>query len=394
MSQTITILGATGSIGSSTLSVMAENPTKFNLYAVSANSNVSRMLEICLQHKPKVAVMTDDVAAQKLSDLLKKDCLDIQILSGANALIEVATAPEVDQVMAAIVGGAGLLSTLSAIKANKKVLLANKESLVMSGELFMQELASSQAELLPIDSEHNAIFQCMPHQFKIGKSKLNGVRRILLTGSGGPFRTTPLEELPFKTPKEALLHPNWSMGAKISIDSSTMMNKGLEWIEAKWLFGIDDDKLEIVIHPQSIIHSMVEFEDGSVLAQMGSSDMRIPIAYSMGFSDRINSGAKYLDFTSLGKLEFEEPDDTRFPALSLTKQAWNLGGGATVILNAANEIAVSAFLNNKIKFTDIVNVIESSLSNISNVEITNINKVIDLDTVSRIYANEYIQGLK
>jgi len=382
--QGVCVLGATGSIGTSTLDVIARHQEKFELIAISANSNVDKMLEICHQHRPKIAVMVDEISADELDKKLE---LDIKIESGPRALDAIATLDTVDYVMAAIVGDAGLSSALAAIRAGKNLLLANKESLVMSGQIFMAELAKSKARLVPIDSEHNAIFQCLPDDFTIG-SELKGVKRILLTGSGGPFLNSDIKSLDAKTPAEAISHPNWDMGAKISVDSATMMNKGLEWLEAKWLFGIADQALQIVIHPQSIIHSMVEFVDGSILAQLGKSDMRIPIAHAFGLPQRIKSGVAGLDFYDLPELQFKKPDLDRFPCLRLAEESWQRGGTATTVLNAANEVAVEKFLQGKIKFTKIARIIEDTLTDMQIEDILSLEQVLTADKAARFMAQE------
>ena len=335
----ITILGATGSIGVSTLDVLRRHPNDYRVVALTANRDVERLLTQCQEFKPDYAVMADNAAAKELAEQVNDAGLRTEVLAGAKNLEHVSALAETDYVMAAIVGAAGLLPTLAAARAGKRVLLANKEALVMSGHLFMQAVRENGAELLPIDSEHNAIFQCMPQDYRSGMDA-KGVRRILLTGSGGPFRDTAPELLEAVTPEQAIAHPNWSMGRKISVDSATMMNKGLELIEACWLFDVGPDKVEIVVHKESVIHSMVDYMDGSVLAQLGNPDMRTPIAHALAWPERIDSGVDALDMFSVGQLNFERPDLERFPCLRLADEAIRAGGTASAILNAANEIAV------------------------------------------------------
>lgn len=346
--KSVTILGATGSIGVSTLDVIAQHPERFSVFALSACRNVERLFQQCQTFKPRYAVLTDPQAAEQLYALLQQVDLPTQVLVGESALCQIASDPEVDYVMAAIVGAAGLKPALAAAQAGKRVLLANKEALVMSGQLFMDAVQASGAELLPIDSEHNAIFQCLPTQ-----SRQQGVQKLVLTASGGPFRTWAKELLNHVTPAQAVAHPNWSMGRKISVDSATLMNKGLETIEACWLFNVSMEQIEVVVHPQSTIHSMVTYCDGSVLAQLGNPDMRTPIAYALGYPERLVSGVKPLDFIQLARLDFERPDTERFPCLRLASEAHQTGGYATIALNAANEEAVQAFLNEQIGFMDI-----------------------------------------
>lgn len=401
--QNIVILGSTGSIGQSTLDVLALHPDRYRVYALTANSSVELLLQQCIKFQPKVAVLRDEVAAEKLSQALKKLQLSIQVESGDAALENVASDETVDVVMAAIVGAAGLLPTLAAVKAGKRVLLANKEALVMSGHLFMSLVRENNAQLLPIDSEHNAIFQCMPmagasEELSPGVMPAEvfskrGVRRILLTASGGPFLNTPLEQLLDVTPNQACAHPNWDMGRKISVDSATMMNKGLEVIEACWLFDATPDQVEVVIHPQSVIHSMVDYQDGSVLAQLGNPDMRTPIAYGLAWPERITSGVSPLDIFSAKRLDFETPDVERFPCLALAYQAMKAGGMATCTLNAANEVAVDAFLNEQIKFTDIPSVIEKVLSDITVEAAASLDLILQNDQLARQQAHEIVAGL-
>lgn len=392
--QLITVLGATGSIGVSTLDVIARHPQKYQVYALSANTRVDPLLAQVREYRPRYAVMRDESAAEQLQARLRAEGLDhTEVLSGEQGLIRIASAPEVDTVMAAIVGAAGLAPTMAAVAAGKKVLLANKESLVMAGHLFMQAVADTGAVLLPIDSEHNAIFQCMPHRYQQGARGLladEGVRKILLTGSGGPFRQLPLDRLPEVTPEQACAHPNWVMGRKISVDSATMMNKGLEMVEACWLFDTSPDRIDIVVHPQSVIHSMVEYVDGSVLAQLGNPDMRTPIAHGLAFPERIESGVASLDIIATARLDFEAPDFQRFPCLRLAVEAVERGGTAMAALNAANEVAVDAFLNHRIRFTDIPVIIEHVLGNMPIVEPEALLQVQAADSEAREQALRYI----
>ena len=358
--QMLSILGATGSIGISTLDVVARHPERFQVFALSGHSKIEELAAQCRQFKPQYAVASDETKADQLQQLLAPECPDTQILSGVEGLCQIPTDPSVDTVMAAIVGAAGLLPTLEAAKSGKRVLLANKESLVMAGPLFMNAVKQGGGTLLPIDSEHNAIFQCLPPEF--GVEHRGGVRKILLTASGGPFRKTALNTLSAMTPEQACAHPNWEMGRKISVDSATMMNKGLELIEACWLFSISPKDVDVVIHPQSIIHSMVEYVDGSVLAQLGNPDMRTPIAHALAWPERIDSGVGSLDIIAAAQLDFEAPDLQRFPCLALAMEAARIGGSAPTILNAANEIAVDAFLNQQIPFTGIAEVVGGVLN--------------------------------
>ena len=343
----ITILGATGSIGLSTLDVIARHPSRFKVFALTANHSVDKLFHQCLQFQPRYAVMADEASANQLAQQLRQHDCATEVLAGEQALADVAAHSDTDYVMAAIVGAAGLVPSLAAAKAGKRVMLANKEALVMSGKLFMDTIAQSGAELLPIDSEHNAVFQCLP------VDKCNGVEKVLLTASGGPFRTWAAERLNAVTPEQAVAHPNWSMGQKISVDSATLMNKGLEVIEACWLFNVPASQVEVIVHPQSTIHSMVAYNDGSVLAQLGNPDMRTPIAYALGWPQRLPSGVKPLDLLSVARLDFEQPDMKRFPCLGLAYEAHERGGYATVALNAANEMAVQAFLERRISFQAI-----------------------------------------
>ena len=386
----VAILGSTGSIGVSTLDVLQRHADRFRVVALAAHQDVETLFQQCLTHEPAYAAMADPDAAERLRKRLQSAGRPLEVLAGAAGLARVAALPEVSYVMAAIVGAAGLLPTLAAAQAGKRVLLANKEALVMAGALFMAAVREHRAELLPIDSEHNAIFQCLPPTFAAEGLAAAGVRRILLTGSGGPFRTTPLEQLPDMTPEQACAHPNWRMGRKISVDSATMMNKGLEVIEAHWLFGAAPEQIEVVIHPQSVIHSMVEYQDGSVLAQLGCPDMRTPIAHALAWPHRLASGSAFLDFTQLAKLEFQAPDFVRFPSLKLAFAALAEGGTAPTILNAANEIAVQAFLDGKIRFTDIAAVVQVTLERVNSRAATTLAVILDADAQARAVACEQI----
>jgi len=387
--QGITILGSTGSIGVNTLDVISRHPDSFKVVALTANSQVERLFNQCQQFRPAYAVMADETAATQLAERIRLADLPIEVLAGIDGMVQVSQLNNVEQVMAAIVGAAGLFPTLAAAKAGKRVLLANKEALVMSGHLFMDAVKQHQAELLPIDSEHNAIFQCMPSSFDNGLEDV-GVRRILLTGSGGPFRTTALDELANVTPEQACAHPNWDMGRKISVDSATMMNKGLELIEACWLFNTTPDHVEIMLHPQSVIHSMVEYVDGSVLAQLGQPDMRTPIAHAMAWPKRIDSGVERLNLIDVARLEFEKPDLQRFPCLRLAEQAARAGGTTPAILNAANEIAVTEFLNNKIRFTDIAPLVEDVMTQIPTMAANDLDTILQADREAREHARRWI----
>jgi 1-deoxy-D-xylulose-5-phosphate reductoisomerase len=387
----VTILGSTGSIGVSTLDVLARNDQQFSVYALAANRSVDKLFEQCQQFQPQVAVMLDENAAQQLQDLITQAGLTTRVESGAAALEAIASADDTDYVVAAIVGAAGLLPTLAAAKSGKRILLANKEALVMSGALFMQAVEENNAVLLPVDSEHNAIWQCMP----VGDTQqyhfdCQGVRRIILTASGGPFRDTPLEEFVNITPAQAVAHPNWSMGQKISVDSATMMNKGLEVIEAHWLFGMPSDKIEVILHRQSIIHSMVDYDDGSVLAQMGNPDMRTPIANTLAWPERIDSGVAPLDLVAAGRLDFSAADFERFPCLELAYQALDAGGTSTAILNAANEVAVETFLNHGCRFTDIADTIRAVLNGMKAQPATDLQQVLEDDATARLLAKDYL----
>nr|WP_274620472.1 1-deoxy-D-xylulose-5-phosphate reductoisomerase [Colwellia maritima] len=389
------ILGSTGSIGQSTLEVVRLHPEKFNIVSLSAHASIEKIVEQCIEFCPQTVVIGSAHAAQKLSlRLLEENLSAIQVNYGSEALLDIAHNPESDTVMAAIVGAAGLMPTLAAVKAGKRVLLANKEALVTSGAIFIEAVKQSGAELLPIDSEHNAIFQSLPwqEQARVGHCQLNqnGISKILLTGSGGPFRTWDFSELETVTPAQACAHPNWDMGRKISVDSATMMNKGLELIEAKWLFNVDVEDIQVVLHPQSTIHSMVQYIDGSVIAQMGNPDMRTPIAHALAYPERIDSGVAPLDFFSTGSFEFQAVDFKKYPNLKLAIEACKSGQGACTALNAANEIAVHAFLDEKIKFNDIFKINETSVKKFVSEQVSNINEVISLDTRAREFAKQLL----
>ncbi|OZB18884.1 MAG: 1-deoxy-D-xylulose-5-phosphate reductoisomerase [Marinobacter sp. 34-60-7] len=384
----ITILGATGSIGLSTLDVIRRHPDRFSIHALTASTRAPEMATLCREFRPALAVMADERAAEELGGLLA-DLPDVRVASGETGLSEAASDPAVDTVMAAIVGAAGLAPTLSAVRAGKRVLLANKEALVMSGQLFMDAVAESGAELLPIDSEHNAIFQCMPAD-KIRDPRGAGITRILLTASGGPFRTLGADALRTVTPAQACAHPNWSMGQKISVDSATLMNKGLELIEACWLFNTTPDHVEVHVHPESIIHSMVEYADGSVLAQLGSPDMRTPIANGLAWPERIDAGVAPLDLFSIGRFHFERPDHQRFPCLRLAAEAFAAGGTAPAVLNAANEEAVAAFLAGRLCFADIPVIIERTLQATEVLPARDFETIFAKDREARARAREQI----
>lgn len=391
ITQNVTVLGSTGTIGVNTLDVLARHPDKFRVIALTGHSQVEKLFEQCRQFEPDYAVMLDVDAAGALRAKLRSAGLSTEALWGVEALERVASLAEVDTVMAAIVGAAGLRPALAAAKAGKRILLANKETLVMSGSIFMDAVRQSGAALLPIDSEHNAIFQAMPRDFSRGLSEV-GIQRILLTASGGPFRAVPLESLERVTPQQACAHPNWVMGRKISVDSATMMNKGLEVIEAHWLFGAPPDKIQVVVHPQSVIHSLVEYVDGSVLAQLGNPDMRTPIAYGLGFPERIAAGVKPLDLFQVARLDFEAPDFQRFPCLRLAFEALRAGGTAPAVLNAANEVAVAAFLEESVPFRDIPRMIEHTLESVSVEPVSSLESVVDADSHARRVAMSWLEG--
>jgi len=388
--QKITILGATGTIGLQTLDVIAQHPTKFEVFALTANTNDETLFELCVKHRPVYAVLLQEAASVRLIKKLSEANISTKVLFGEVALSDMASHHDVDIVMAAIVGAAGLLPSMAAAEAGKKVLLANKETLVMAGRLFMHAVKKGGATLLPIDSEHNAIFQVMPTK-PSDSLQLNGIKRILLTASGGPFRNASVETLNSVTKAQALHHPNWVMGPKITIDSATLMNKGLEVIEAHWLFNASADEIDVVIHPQSIIHSMVEYHDGSVLAQLGNPDMRTPIAYGLSYPERITSGVSSLDFLTMAKLEFSSPDMVRFPCLRLAYDALRKGGTAPAILNAANEVAVQAFLDDKIQFIQIPQLIEKVLLETAIEEVTSIEQLIAVDQLARLAAESIVK---
>lgn len=388
--QSVTVLGATGSVGLSTLDVIAQHPERYSVFALTAFTQVHKLFELCQQFSPRFAVLLDEPSATQLQSLLRQQQITTEVLCGVEALAFVASHPDVNIVMAAIVGAAGLKPALAAIHANKKLLLANKESLVMSGQIFMDAVKASTAQLLPIDSEHNAIYQCLPHYQK-ELQQGSGISRILLTASGGPFRLFQYDQLQHVTPDQACAHPNWSMGRKISVDSATLMNKGLELIEACWLFATTPQFVDVVIHPQSIIHSMVQYDDGSTLAQMGNPDMRTPIAYGLHWPERLSSGVAPLDIFAVAQLDFSRPDETLFPCLTLAKQAFITGKTAPAILNAANEVAVDAFLQKKISFLAIPALIEKVLEKAVLIEPNTLDDVLSADAQARQLAQELIK---
>lgn len=383
----LTLLGATGTIGMHTLDVVAMHPEHFKIVALTGQNQVERLATQCRQFKPDYAVVLDAARARELRHLLADT--ETEVLCGERALEEVASLPEVDTVVAAIVGAAGLKPTLAAARAGKRILLANKETLVMAGGFFMQAVRHGGATLLPIDSEHNAVFQCMPEPYT-GDLATHGVRRVLLTASGGPLRTRPLDTLAAVTPEEAVAHPNWVMGRKISVDSATMMNKGLEVIEAHWLFNAQPEQIEVVIHPQSIVHSMVEYLDGSVLAQLSNPDMRTPIAHALAYPDRIEAGVPWLDLPRIGQLTFEAPDTRRFPCLRLAYQALRTGGCAATVLNAANEVAVGAFLAGRIPYPAIAETLEHGLERLAERTAAELEALVAIDQEARQVAEDYI----
>ncbi len=390
----ITVLGATGSIGVNTLDVIARHLDKYQVFALTAHQNLQLLKEQCLKFQPKYAVITDSQKVVLLKEALAAHNLETQVLSTIDDLNMVASHAQVDTVMAAIVGAAGLLPTLAAVKAGKKVLLANKEALVMSGSIFMQAVKEHGATLLPIDSEHNAIFQCLPEHFVSGGIQSCGIENIVLTGSGGPFLDKPLTEFTSITPDEACAHPNWDMGRKISVDSATMMNKGLELIEACWLFDVKPADIEVVLHPQSIIHSMVRYQDGSVLAQMGNPDMRTPIAHALAFPERIEVGVASLDFMQISQLTFDKPCFKRYPCLKLAIEAINQGGNMLATLNAANEVAVEAFLNKQIGFSQISAVIQQTLSQTGYAGVADLEAVLVADKAARQLAQQIMTEIQ
>ncbi|MCU0897842.1 MAG: 1-deoxy-D-xylulose-5-phosphate reductoisomerase [Burkholderiales bacterium] len=391
--QRVAVLGATGSIGHSTLDVIGRHPDRFSVAALTAHRHAAVLLDLAERHRPRYIAIADESGAAELARATRDRGLRCEVLAGPAALAQVAASSEVDTVMAAIVGAAGLEPSLAAAAAGKKILLANKEALVMAGPLFMDAVAAGGASLLPIDSEHNAIFQCLPPH-RPGKLDAHGVRRVLLTGSGGPFRTRPRAELAGVTPDEACAHPTWNMGRKISVDSATMMNKALEIIEAHWLFGVPAERIEVVVHPQSVVHSMVEYADGSVLAQLGHPDMRTPIAQALAYPDRIEAGVGALDLTAFGTLSFERPDFARFPALALAYRVLEAGGTAPAVFNAANEVAVEAFLAGSLPFLDITRVIESVLARIPARPAHSLEDVLDADRRARSAASAEASSLR
>lgn len=385
----LTVLGATGSIGVSTLDVVARHPGRFEVIALTGNSRVDALYEQCLKHRPRYAVVGQDKDAAGLTGRLRSAGLQTEVLAGPQALEYVAALPEVDAVMAAIVGAAGLQPTLAAVRAGKQILLANKEVLVMAGALFMAEVKAHGAALLPIDSEHNAVFQSLPADYA-GQPARSGVSHILLTASGGPFRTAPLERLKSVTPDEACAHPNWSMGRKISVDSATMMNKGLEVIEAHWLFNVAPDQIEVVVHPQSVIHSLVQYVDGSVVAELGNPDMRTPIAHALAWPERIAAGVAPLDLPAIAQLNFEKPDFERFPCLALAFRALRDGGNAAAVLNAANEVAVAAFLDGRLPFLGIAGVIAATMDAVPVAEMPDLPSILAADAQARAVATQQL----
>ena len=390
----VAILGSTGSIGVNTLDVIRAHPDRFKVTALTAAKQVARLAEQCIEFEPAIAVVADVDGAKRLKELLDREHSSTQLKYGSQALITSVLESACDTVMAAIVGAAGLPPTLAAAKAGKRILLANKEALVMSGDLFMQAMVQGGGDLLPIDSEHNAIFQCLPPDFSKGPEARRGVEELWLTASGGPFRETPLAELGVITPEQACAHPNWVMGRKISVDSATMMNKGLEVIEAFWLFGLPLESIRVLIHPQSVVHSMVRYCDGSVIAQMGQPDMRTPIAYGLGWPERIDSGVSRLDLTQLSALSFSEPDFGRFPCLSLAFSAARSGGTAPTVLNAANEVAVAAFLDEGLGYLAIPNVVSQVLERISVTAASSIEHILEIDAQARRVAREIVDQLR
>ncbi|MBU3636619.1 1-deoxy-D-xylulose-5-phosphate reductoisomerase [Polynucleobacter sp. es-MAR-4] len=390
----IAILGSTGSIGVNTLDVIRAHPERFKVVALTAAKQIERLAEQCIEFKPNIAVVADAEGAARLSQLLQGKKIATQVLYGPKALVNAITESGCDTVMAAIVGAAGLVPAMAAAQAGKRVLLANKEALVMSGNLFMQAMKVGGGELLPIDSEHNAIFQCLPDQFTKNPSEHLGVEELWLTASGGPFRDRQLVDLAGITPEQACAHPNWVMGRKISVDSATMMNKGLEVIEAYWLFGLPLEKIKVLIHPQSVVHSMVRYRDGSVLAQMGQPDMRTPIAYGLAWPERIDAGVAPLNLTQLTGLSFTEPNFAQFPCLALAFAAAKAGGTAAAVLNAANEVAVAAFLDDGLPYLSIPNVVEHCLNTLPSVDASSLETILEADALARQTANQFIRNSK
>jgi len=394
----ICVLGSTGSIGVNTLHVVREHPELFKIEALTAHSNVDLLAQQCLEFNPRLAVVGTPEAAKTLKNLLSVKGIQTEVTYGPTALVDASTLPEINTVMAAIVGAAGLLPTMEAAKAGKRILLANKEALVMSGDLFMGAVAQSGSELLPIDSEHNAIYQCLPdantsNGGSRGQYSSLGVVEVLLTASGGPFRKMPLAELVKVTPEQACAHPNWVMGRKISVDSATMMNKGLELIEAHYLFGLSADQIRVLIHPQSVIHSMVRYVDGSVIAQLGQPDMKTPITYGLGWPYRIHAGVESLDFMKLKDLTFEDADTTRFPCLNLAVSALQAGGCMPTVLNASNEVAVAAFLNHELRFTDISEVVERTLNQFKNCQASSLEVILEADQLARVMSSQVMKEM-
>lgn len=387
--QYITVLGATGSIGSNTLDVVAMHPDRYRVFALAAHSQVDKLLQQCLQHRPRYAVLVDAAAAASLQQQLAAAGADTEVLAGEAALSDIACAAEVDMVMAAIVGAAGLRPTLAAAAAGKRILLANKESLVVAGDLFMRTVRENGATLLPVDSEHNALFQSLPAGFD-GDLAAAGVVELILTASGGPFRHHSLEQLQHVTADDACKHPNWVMGRKISVDSASLMNKGLEVIEARWLFNTPAEQIKVVVHPQSVIHSMVRYHDGSIMAQLGSPDMRTPIAYAMAWPQRIAAPVQALDFLTLGSLTFEAPDLQRFPCLRLAFDSLRTGGDASAVLNAANEVAVASFLAGRIGFLQIPQLIERALSRMDLALSADLDSLLAKDAATRALVTEWV----
>lgn len=388
----VTILGSTGSIGNSTLDVLRMHSDRFQVVALTANTNAQELLQQCLEFQPKFAVLSEQSTTDAVQQQFKQKCPDTELLSGPDALEMVAQLPSAHYVMAAIVGAAGLLPTIAAAKSGKCILLANKEALVMSGRLLLDQAKQNGATILPIDSEHNAVFQCLPADYGRGLHEV-GVKRILLTASGGPFLKTPMHELASVTAEQACAHPNWEMGRKISVDSATMMNKGLELIEACLLFNATPEEVEVVLHPQSVIHSMVEYKDGSTLAQLGNPDMRTPIAHALAWPNRIESGVEGLDLFKVARLDFEPPDLNRFPCLALAYRAAKEGGSSPAALNAANEVAVEAFLDSRIPFVAIAQLIESVMDNMEKIDNFSLKQVLAIDQQARSIARELIQNI-
>lgn len=398
LAKRVVILGATGSIGDSTLDILTQHPDKFRLYAVSGHRNLARLLTICAQFNPEFAIVTSTVDLSALRNELKARQCRTEVLQGNQALEALASDAAVDIVVAAIVGAAGLKPTLAAVNAGKRILLANKEALVMTGQLFMSAVRRTSADLLPVDSEHNAIYQCLPplaqNLCEHASLESHGVTGLLLTASGGPFRTTPISEMSTVTPAQACKHPNWSMGRKISVDSASLMNKGLELIEACWLFGLKAEQVKVHIHPESIVHSLVTYRDGSILAQLGNPDMRTPIAYGLAWPERIDSGVGVLDLLAAGQLNFLPPDRERFPCLTLAEEAFRIGGTAPAFLNAANEVAVEAFLQKRIKFTDIPVLIAETLSALSATQANSLECVFAADHDARNFAGNWLRTME